>query len=124
MDITTLLQNILSEKLGQSFDTNSITNALAALVGNENGEFSIQDLLKKLSSVENLSDLASSFFSGENNFDVNNIFNSEDIQNFASKLNIDSNDATNVLNDVLPKITNNISNDKIEEGLNMLKNLF
>ncbi len=137
MDIASIAQQVISQKLGQDIDTDTITDALSALTGDMEDGFSVGTLVSKLSSFDGLGDMLSSWLGDGENLPIDmdtimNAFNGSEISEFASKLGIDQENATQLLSELVPNIVDNSSSGGslldsiggIEGAMGMLKKFF
>ena len=137
MDIASIAQQVISQKLGQDIDTDTITDALSALTGDMEDGFSVGTLVSKLSSFDGLGDMLSSWLGDGENLPIDmdtimNAFNGSEISEFASKLGIDQENATHLLSELVPNIVDSSSSGGslldsiggIEGAMGMLKKFF
>ena len=109
MDINDIINigiSLAKDKLQK--DDSQIGNALQSILTNSDGNIDLSNILASLSNT-NLSDIISSWIgSGENKpIDANGVkelLGEEKISDFAQKLGVDIDSATDALKDILPQI--------------------
>lgn len=114
MDLMSIAQQLISQKLGDSVDSDTITSGLQSLLGGENGDLDIASLVAGMSqNGALLGALGSWLGDGENaSIDTNAIsdmFGSDKVAGFASKLGLDSDSASSLLADVVPNMVDQSS---------------
>jgi uncharacterized protein YidB (DUF937 family) len=120
MDIGNIAQELISQKLGDSVDTDTISDALKGLLGGENGSLDLSSIISSVTSNADMGSMISSWLGDGENMPLNgdalsSLFGSEKIEEFASKLGIDSDNASSLLSDVVPNLV-----DKTTSGEDML----
>jgi len=136
MDIAQLVQQVISQKLGQEVDGDTVSQALSALSGDGEG-FSVSSLVSKFSSFDGLDDVLGSWLGDGENAPIDadtimNIFDGAQISEFASKLGLDQGSAASLLSQAVPDIVDKSSSGGelldsiggIEGAMGMLKKLF
>ncbi len=109
MDFNDLLNtgiSILKDKIGES--NPQIEDALNSIFGGEDGKIDLSNIFSKIEDA-NLGEIVSSWIgSGENapidTDNLKNLLGEEKISEFAQKLGIDIDSATETLKDLLPQI--------------------
>jgi len=137
MDIISIAQQLISQKLGSDIDSDAITSGLQSLFGGNNGSIDISNLVSSMSSNGALGDILGSWLGdGENMpIDANSVsemFSGDQLAGFASKLGLDSESASSLLADVVPNVVDQSSSggsllDSIgglEGALSMAKKFF
>ena len=121
MDIMSIAQQLISQKLGDSVSADSIQGAIQGLLGDGgNGGLDISSLVSNLSQNGGLGDMVSSWLGDGENMPIDastisNLFGNDKIADFASKLGVDSNSASSLLSDVVPNMI-----DQSSSGGNIL----
>ena len=118
MDIIQIGAQLLQSKLGSNLQTGDIASALSGLLGGDN--FDIGSLISKIQGNSGLASMAASWLgdganSAMSGSQVNDIFGKDKVTEFASKLNIDEDTASNGLADMLPQLI-----DKASSGGSLL----
>ena len=119
MDLMQIGAQLLQSKLGGNAQMGDITSALSGLLGGDN--FDIGSLISKLQGSGGLASMASSWLGDGANeamsgSQVMELFGKDKVSEFASKLNVDEDTATNGLADMLPQLI-----DKASSGGSMLE---
>lgn len=119
MDLMQIGAQLLQSKLGSNVDTGDIASALSGLLGGDN--FDIGSLMAKLQGSGGLASMASSWLGDGANAamssgQVMELFGKEKVSEFASKLNVDEDTASNGLADMLPQLI-----DKASSGGSLLE---
>jgi len=114
MDIMSVAQQLISQKLGSDIDGDAITEGLQSLLGGESGGLDISNLVTSMGANGALGDILGSWLGdGENMpIDVNTItemFSGDQIANFASKLGLDDGSASSLLAEVVPNMVDQSS---------------
>jgi uncharacterized protein YidB (DUF937 family) len=120
MDLMSIAQDLIKDKLGDNVNTDSIQGAIQGLFSNGNGDFDISSIIANLSQNGGLGDMVSSWLGDGENMPIDtdtiaNMFGNDKIADFASKLGVDSSSATSLLSDVVPNLV-----DKSSSGGNIL----
>lgn len=117
MNILDIAVDLFSKQMGNSSGLKSslVKVALESLVGDGKGGINLQNIISGLN-VNGLSALASSWLgNGKNSAisaaDIMNLFGNNKISQFASSLNISTNDASNGLAGMMPKLIDSVSSD-------------
>lgn len=118
MDLMQIGVQLLQSKLGSNVKSDDITSALSGLLGGDN--FDIGSLISKLQGNGGLASLASSWLGDGANTPISasqvmDIFGKDKVSEFASKLNVDEDTASNGLADMLPQLV-----DKASSGGSLL----
>lgn len=111
---------LLQSKLGSNVQISDITSALEDLLGGENG-LDISSLMSKMQGGGGLASMATSWLGDGANTamsggQVMELFGQDKVAEFASKLNVDKDTASNGLADMLPQLI-----DKASSGGSLLK---
>ena len=119
MDLMQIGAQLLQSKLGSNVDTGTITSALSGLLGGDN--FDIGSLMAKFQGSGGLASMASSWLGDGANTamsggQVMELFGKEKVSEFATKLNVDEDTASNGLADMLPQLI-----DKASSGGSLLE---
>ena len=120
MDLMSLAQQLITQKLGDNTNTDAISSAIQGLFSNENGDFDISSIVASLSQNGGLASIVSSWLGDGENMPIDadtiaSLFGNDKIADFASKLGVDSSSATSLLSDVVPNLV-----DQASSGENML----
>ncbi len=123
MDIMSMAQELISQKLGNDIDGDTITDALQGLFGGSDGSFDISTLVSSVAGNSDMSGMLSSWLGdGENMpIDANGLsqmFNADQLSGFASKLGLDGDSASSLLSDVVPDMV-----DKSSSGGSLLDSI-
>lgn len=116
MGATMFIQSKLSGDNGSGLDLSSLTSALSGLAGGNSsgGGLDIGSILGNMQSG-GMADLAASWLGDGDNKDISsdqvtNIFGSDKISDFASKLGLSEDEAVGGLRDALPQMVDKASN--------------
>ncbi len=117
MDFIGLAKDLIIQNIGKDLDTKGVLDALQSLTEDGSSEFSITDIVSKISSNKELEGILRSWLgNGENrpidNNTVRNIFDSKQLEEFASKIGINSDDASSLLANVLPNLVDRSSSEE------------
>ena len=124
MDIMKLGTQLLQDKLsGSSAGENNVGSALTDLLGDNDGNLDISSLVSKVTGDGNLTSTLSSWLGdGDNDLisgdAIKNIFDSNELSNFASKLGVDVDSAADSLADAIPQMV-----DKSSSGGSLLDSI-
>jgi uncharacterized protein YidB (DUF937 family) len=123
MDLMNLAQQLISQKLGDNVDSNTVSNGIQALFGGSEGGFDISNLVSSMSQDGGLAEVVGSWLGDGDNMPIDSdtvtkMFNSDQIGAFASQLGLDSSDASSLLADVVPNIV-----DQSSSGGNLLDSI-
>jgi len=135
MDIANIAQELITQKLGDSVDTDTITDAIQGLFGGEDGSLDISNIISSITSNADIGSMVSSWLGdGENmplsSDTITSLFGSDKVEEFASKLGIDSDNASSLLSDVLPNLVDKTTSGEdllsggLEGALKMAKSFF
>ena len=131
MDMMSIAQKLISEKLGSDIDSKNITDSLQSLLGGKNGSFDISNLISSMSTNSVLGDALSSWLGDGKNTPIDastvtQMFSSNQIADFASKLNLDKESASSLLADVVPNMVDQSSSggSLLDSAFNMAKKFF
>lgn len=137
MDIMSIAQQLIGDKLGEGIDGDMISSGLQSLLGDEGGNVNIGNLVSSMSQSGDMGDIVSSWLGDGDNMpiDVNTVsqmFNSDQISGFASQLGLDSSSASSLLADVVPNMIDQSSRGGslldsvggIEGAFNLAKKFF
>ena len=141
MDFSNLINmgaQLLNDNDSVNVDQNAITDALGGLLGG-NGSFDISSLLGNLNN-SNLQEVVSSWIGNGENLPIDadgvkELLGEEKLQEFASKLDLDTDNASNVLASSLPQLIDNATNDSavsdmleqvggVDGAMDMFKKMF
>lgn len=116
MDLMSVAQELISQKLGSDIDSDAIAKGLKSLFGDENGGLDMSSIMASLGGSGDLTAALGSWLgSGENMpisaETVSSMFNSDQIAGFASNLGLDAGSATSLLADVIPGMVDASSNE-------------
>ena len=119
MDLMQIGAQLLQSKLGSNVQTGDIASALSGLLGGDN--FDIGSLMSKMQGSGGLASMASSWLGDGANTamsggQVMELFGKDKVSEFASKLNVDEDTASNGLADMLPQLI-----DKASSGGSLLE---
>ena len=115
MDFLSIAKDIIINKLSQNdISEDAISSGITDLFSNEDNEFDVSQIITNITQNGGLGDIVSSWLGDGENISISpdtisSIFENEKISNFASTLNIDEDEATNLLSNSLPDIIDNIS---------------
>ncbi len=120
MDLLQMGAQLLSQKLGLNIDTDTIASALGGLLANESGQVDLAGLATKMASSGNLSAVLGSWLGDGANQSISadsimDLFGSDRVGAFASKVGVDTGTAADGLADVLPQVM-----DKASSGGSLL----
>ena len=100
---------------GSNLDLGSVSSALLKLVSNNNGSLDIASIISGMQGGDMGNMLMSWMGSGDNDSisgsQIGNIFNSDKISEFSSSLGLSSDNAIGGLQDAIPAIVDNATND-------------
>ena len=119
MDLMQIGVQLLQSKFGDNVQAGDLTSALSGLLGGENG-LDVASLLSKMQGNGGLASMMTSWLgNGDNEAisgdQVRELFGSDKVAEFASKINVDEDTAVSGLADVLPQMI-----DKSSAGGSML----
>ena len=133
MDLMSIAQKLISQKLGNDVDVNKIVDGLQSLLGDKSGGFNIGSLVSNMSQDNKLGNIVGSWLGDGNNQPIDSgsigkVFGADRITNFASRLGLSNENASSLLADVVPNVVDQSSSggsllDGIDGILN-LKKLF
>lgn len=114
MDLIQLGAQLLSEKLGLQVDSNTVSSALANLLGDGQGNVDLAGLASKMASSGQLGSIVSSWLGDGANSSISadsilSLLGEGNVSNFASQVGTDSGSAAAGLADVLPQIMDEAS---------------
>lgn len=97
-----------------SVEDSQIVSGIESLFSNSSGDFDIGEVVSKFSQADGLQDIVGSWLGDGDNVAIEpetvaSLFKNEQVSNFADRLNIDQDEATNLLAEVVPDIIDNIS---------------
>lgn len=120
MDLLQMGAQMLSQKLGLNIDTDTIASALGGLLANESGQVDLAGLATRMASSGNLSAVVGSWLGDGANQSISadsimDLFGSDRVGDFASKVGVDTGTAADGLADVLPQVM-----DKASSGGSLL----
>lgn len=123
MDIIEIGTNLIQEKFGINIDSSTISEALTTLLGGKGGEIDLQALISQFMEGGGLENIVQSWLGdGSNNLisadQIGAILGNSKITDFASKLGIDSSQATEGLSEIIPQLI-----DKASSGGSLLDGL-
>ncbi len=134
MDMMSIAQQLISQKLGSDVNSDAIAAGLQSLLG---GELDISTLISSMSSNGALGDILGSWLGDGDNMsiDTNSIkemFSADQLTGFASKLGLDNDSASSLLADVVPNMVDKSSSGGslldsvggLEGALSMAKKFF
>lgn len=121
MDLIQMGAQLLQSKLGSNIQTSDIVSALSGLLGGDN--FDLAGLVSKIQANDGLASMVTSWLGDGNNAamsasQVRDIFGQDKVSEFASKLNINEDDASNGLADMLPQLI-----DKASSGGSLIESV-
>jgi uncharacterized protein YidB (DUF937 family) len=113
MDFLGAGEKLLQSSFGDSVDAGAIKDAVEQLIGDQDGGIDLQGMVSKLSD-SGMGDVVQSWLGdGENSpidaGSVKSLLGQDKIEAFASKLNIDSGDASEKISDMLPQLIDQFS---------------
>jgi len=115
MDFLSTAKDIVIDKLSQDgASENDIIDGIKGLFSNEDNELDISGVISNLTQNGGLGDIVSSWLGDGENISISpetisSIFENEKISNFASSLNIQEDEAVELLSNSLPEIIDNVS---------------
>lgn len=120
MDILEMGASLLSEKMGLSLDSSTISSALSGLLSDASGKIDLGGLASKMASSGELGNIVSSWLGDGANSpisadSISSIFGSDKLSQFAQQLGVDSGEAAGGLAEVIPEIM-----DKSSSGGSLL----
>ena len=125
MDIMSIAQQLISQKLGNNVSSELVASALQGLLGGQSsssnsGGFDMGSLLSVMNNSGALGDVVGSWLGDGDNTPIDNntvseLFSSDQIAGFASKLGLNHDNASSVLADVIPNMV-----DKSSSGGSLL----
>ncbi len=123
MDIAKLGADILSEKLGVSVDSDSLSNALSGLLGNSGEGLDLSGLVSKMAADGDLSSIVSSWLGDGGNAGISpkkilSMLGDKNVASFAESLGLDTASASSGLAEALPQMI-----DKSSSGGSLLDSL-
>jgi len=138
MDLMGIAQQLIKQQLGDSVNSDTIQSAIQGLLGDGgNGNLDISSLVSSISQNGGLGDMVSSWLGdGENmpidSSTITNLFGNDKIADFASKLGVDSDNASSLLSDVVPNMIDQSSSGGsildsvggLDGALNLAKKFF
>ena len=112
MDLMQIGVQLLQSKLGSNVQKGDIASALSGLLGGDN--FDLGSLVSKMQGNDGLASMVASWLGDGDNTamsgsQVMDIFGQDQVSEFASKLNIDEDTASNSLADILPQLIDKAS---------------
>jgi len=137
MDMMSIAQQLIGEKLGSDVNSDAIANGLQSLLGGESGGLDISSLISSMSGSGALSDVLGSWLGDGENAPIDagaisEMFSGDQLAGFASKLGLDGDTASSLLADVVPNMVDQSSSggsllDSVggmEGALSMAKKFF
>ena len=115
MDFLSVAKDIVVNKLSQNgISEDAVSTGITDLFSNDNNEFNVSDIIANITQSGGLGDIVSSWLGDGENISISpdtisSIFENEKISNFAATLNIQEDEATDLLSNALPEIIDNIS---------------
>ncbi len=123
MDLVSLAKDLLAQNIGKDVDGDTVTQALSALTGSQEGGFDLGSLVSKIKSSGGIGDIVESWLGDGDNLPIDadtvkNLFDTDQLEAFASKIGLDGESATSVLANVLPDMV-----DKSSSGGSLLDSI-
>ena len=114
MDLMGIAQQLISKQLGDNVSSDTVQNAIQGLLGGGNGGLDISSIVSNMSQNGGMGEMLSSWLGDGENMPIDastisSIFGNDKIADFASKLGVDSDNASSLLSDVVPNMVDQSS---------------
>ena len=120
MDLMNIAQELITQKLGSKVDSDMIASGIKSLLGGDSGNLDLSSLMAGLGQNGALIAVVGSWLGDGKNESISpsaisDLFGSDNVAGFASKLGMDTDSASSLLADVVPEMV-----DKSSSGGSLL----